>query len=220
MVFVLYLSISIALLSAWAIQKRSRLQHWFCVGVNTPKRYGQLQVKDLLKVLTWRLEWDLTLRPYRRKAPNPVTEPPRPMSRALCTTISLLAHQEHRKYKWEGLIKHEGMKIGMNINLSLHILVLLRLTRVTAIHKTRLTECRLYTTYRNLETITTQPWLRAEVIQYKCKLIKRSRLYLLDMIAMCTFEKQGCMQVISLQYQDIWSYRMWCGGRLVSALSM
>ena len=28
-----------------------RLQRWFCVGVNTPKRYRQLWVKDLPKVL-------------------------------------------------------------------------------------------------------------------------------------------------------------------------
>jgi len=40
---VLYLSIyNIALLTAWAFQKRSRLHHWYCFGVNTPKRYRQL----------------------------------------------------------------------------------------------------------------------------------------------------------------------------------
>jgi len=49
---VLYLSISIALLSAWAIQKQSRPQHWYCVRVNTSKRYRQLRVKDLPKVVT------------------------------------------------------------------------------------------------------------------------------------------------------------------------
>ena len=49
------------------------------VGVYTPKRYRQLQVKDLPKVLTWRLEWDSNLRPSGRKALNPTTEPPRPM---------------------------------------------------------------------------------------------------------------------------------------------
>ena len=74
---VLYLSIYIALLSAWAFQKCSRLKHWYCVRVNMPKRYRQLQVKDLPEVLTWRLEWDLNLRPSGRKIPNPTTESPR-----------------------------------------------------------------------------------------------------------------------------------------------
>ena len=55
---VFYLFISIAHLSAWAIQKRSQLQHWYCIGVNTPKCYGQLWVKGLPKVLMWQLEWD------------------------------------------------------------------------------------------------------------------------------------------------------------------
>ena len=60
---VFYLSISIALLSGWDIQKRYRLQHWYCVGVNTPKRYRQLRVKDLPKILMWQLQWDSNLRP-------------------------------------------------------------------------------------------------------------------------------------------------------------
>ena len=30
--------------------------NWHCIGVYTPKRYRQLQVKDLPKVPTWRLE--------------------------------------------------------------------------------------------------------------------------------------------------------------------
>src|SRR6218665_1563863 len=42
----------------------------YCVGVNTLKRYRQLRAKDLLKVPMWRLEWDLNLRPSRRKVPN------------------------------------------------------------------------------------------------------------------------------------------------------
>ena len=65
---VLYLSISIALLTAWAFQKCARSQHWYCVRVNTPKRYRQLQVKDLPKVLTWWLERDSNPRPSSRKA--------------------------------------------------------------------------------------------------------------------------------------------------------
>jgi len=28
-------------------QRRSRLEHWYCVGVNRPKHYSQLRVKDL-----------------------------------------------------------------------------------------------------------------------------------------------------------------------------
>src|SRR6218665_794279 len=34
----------------------------------TPKRHRQLRVKDLPKVLTWRIEWDSNPRPYGRKA--------------------------------------------------------------------------------------------------------------------------------------------------------
>src|SRR6218665_176103 len=48
------------------------------VGVNTPKRYGQLRVKDLPKVITW----DSNQRPSRLKEPNPTTEPPRPTTLA------------------------------------------------------------------------------------------------------------------------------------------
>ena len=51
-------------------QRRSRLQHWCCVEVHTPKRYRQLWVKDLPKVPTWRLEWDSNLRPSGRNGPN------------------------------------------------------------------------------------------------------------------------------------------------------
>jgi len=53
---VLYLSISISLLTAKASQKRCRHSNWHCVRAYTPKRYRQLQVKDLSKVPTWRLE--------------------------------------------------------------------------------------------------------------------------------------------------------------------
>src|SRR6218665_2278183 len=49
---------------------RARLQHRYSVGVNTPKRYRQLRVKDLPKVPTWRLKWDSNLRLSRCKAPN------------------------------------------------------------------------------------------------------------------------------------------------------
>jgi len=35
-----------------------------------PKRYRQLQVKDLRKVPTWRLEWDSNLRPFGHKTLN------------------------------------------------------------------------------------------------------------------------------------------------------
>ena len=56
--YLLYLSISVALLTAWTFQKHSQLQigNWHCVGVYTPKCYRQLQVKDLPMVLTWQLE--------------------------------------------------------------------------------------------------------------------------------------------------------------------
>jgi len=30
-------------------------KHWYCVGVNTPKRYRQLREKDLPKAPMWRL---------------------------------------------------------------------------------------------------------------------------------------------------------------------
>ena len=85
----------LAFLSAWTFQKRSRLHHWYCVGVNTPKRDRQLRVKDLPKVLTWRLELDSNLRSSAQKAPNPTSatnEPPRPCVtiRPLILTISPL----------------------------------------------------------------------------------------------------------------------------------
>jgi len=67
---VLHLSIYIALLTAWAFQKCSRLRYWYCVRVNTPKCYRQMQVKDLPKVLAWQLEWYSNLRHSGRKAPN------------------------------------------------------------------------------------------------------------------------------------------------------
>ena len=41
-----------------------------CVGVGTPKRYRQLQVKDLPKVPTWWPERDSNQRFSGRKAPN------------------------------------------------------------------------------------------------------------------------------------------------------
>ena|SRR6218665_533569 len=50
--------------------RRSRLQHRYSVGVNTPKRHKLLHVKNLPKVLMWRREWDSNLRPSGRKAPN------------------------------------------------------------------------------------------------------------------------------------------------------
>jgi len=43
---------------------------WYCVWVNTPKHYRQLLVKDLLKVLMWRLERDPNPWPSGRKALN------------------------------------------------------------------------------------------------------------------------------------------------------
>ena len=52
-----------------------RLHHSYCVGVNPPKRYGQLRLKDLPEVLTWRLEWDSNMRPSGRKAQNLTTTP-------------------------------------------------------------------------------------------------------------------------------------------------
>ena len=67
---VLYFSIYIALLKAWAFQKRSRLHHWYCIGANTLKDYRQLRVKDLPKVPTWRLNWNSNLRLFGRKAAN------------------------------------------------------------------------------------------------------------------------------------------------------
>ena len=58
---VLYLSISVALLTARACQKRFRPQHLCCVdtvSIYTPKCYRQRQVKDLPKIRTWQLERD------------------------------------------------------------------------------------------------------------------------------------------------------------------
>jgi len=49
-------------------QRRSRLQHWYCVGVNTSKRNKQLWVNDLPNVPTWRQDWNSNPRPSGRKA--------------------------------------------------------------------------------------------------------------------------------------------------------
>src|SRR6218665_1234715 len=45
-------------------------------AVNTPKRYWQLRVKDLVKLPTWLLEWDSSLRPSGRT--ESTTDAPRP----------------------------------------------------------------------------------------------------------------------------------------------
>src|SRR6218665_4201043 len=51
---VLHLSISIALLTARVLRIAPDHSNSYRVGVYTLKRYRQLQVKDLPKVLTWR----------------------------------------------------------------------------------------------------------------------------------------------------------------------
>src|SRR6218665_3497202 len=71
--FVFYLSISIALLTACAFQKRSRPQLDTVTGVYTPKRYRQLRVKDFPKVPSWRLEWYSNPPPSALKALTPAT---------------------------------------------------------------------------------------------------------------------------------------------------
>ena len=67
------------LLKSTNTQRHSRLLHWYYVGVNTPKHYRQLWVKDLPTVSTWRLEWDSNLRPFGREG-KLTTEPPCPIS--------------------------------------------------------------------------------------------------------------------------------------------
>ena len=64
------LDISIAPLKSSTTRRCSRLQYWYCIGVNTPKRYRQLWMKDLPKVPTWRLEWDSNLRLSGHNGPN------------------------------------------------------------------------------------------------------------------------------------------------------
>src|SRR6218665_1707494 len=64
---VLLLFISIALLTASVLQESSRPQKLTLCRVYTPKRFRQLQVKDLPKVPTWRLERDSNQQPSRRK---------------------------------------------------------------------------------------------------------------------------------------------------------
>ena len=53
------------------------------------KRYRQLRLKDLPKVPTWQLEWDLKLRPSGRKAPNlPLCHyAPQPMPHSIVTIL-------------------------------------------------------------------------------------------------------------------------------------
>ena len=81
--FVLYLSIYIALLTAWAFQKRSRLQHRYRVGVNTSKQCRQLWVKDLPNLgpyVAARGGFEPAI--LRTKGTEPTTEP-----HLHCTTI-------------------------------------------------------------------------------------------------------------------------------------
>src|SRR6218665_1076600 len=61
---------------------------WNRVGVNTSKRYGQLRMKDLSKVVTWRIEWDSNLLPSRRKARNPMPKTTR-LHNGIITSMSL-----------------------------------------------------------------------------------------------------------------------------------
>src|SRR6218665_1480836 len=65
---VLYLSISIALLTACVFQKRSRPQKLTLSEFFPPKCYRQQLVKDLPMVPTWRLERGSKLRLSSRKA--------------------------------------------------------------------------------------------------------------------------------------------------------
>ena len=63
-------------------QRHSRLQDWYCVGVNAPKRYRQLWVKDLSKVPTWWLEWHSNPATFTKtQGTELTTEPPRPTIR-------------------------------------------------------------------------------------------------------------------------------------------
>src|SRR6218665_3709160 len=55
-------NISIAPFQFTITQGLPRLQHLYCVAVNTLKRNRQLRAKDLPKVHTRRLEWESTLR--------------------------------------------------------------------------------------------------------------------------------------------------------------
>ena len=61
-------------------QRRSQVQHRYCVGVNMPKLYRQQWVKDSPKVPTWWLEWDSKVETaaYRTQGTEPTTEPPCP----------------------------------------------------------------------------------------------------------------------------------------------
>ena len=63
-------NISIAPFQFTITQGLPRLQHLYCVAVNTLKRNRQLRAKDLPKVHTRRLEWESNLRPSGRKTPK------------------------------------------------------------------------------------------------------------------------------------------------------
>jgi len=68
-----------------------RLQHWYCVGVNTPKRYRQLQEKDLPKVsLVTPRVW---LQPaiLRMQGTELTTEPQRPTRARISIAITKVA---------------------------------------------------------------------------------------------------------------------------------
>ena len=53
MTYSFILDISIAPPQVHYNSEALRLQHWYCVGVNTAKRYRQLRVKDLPEAPTW-----------------------------------------------------------------------------------------------------------------------------------------------------------------------
>src|SRR6218665_2752568 len=61
-------TISIAPIQVHLYSEALPTQHGYCVGVYTLKRYGQLQVKDLPKVPTWRLERESNPRPSDLKS--------------------------------------------------------------------------------------------------------------------------------------------------------
>ena len=83
--------ISIALLSVHYYSEALPITALIGLLYHTPERYRQLRVKDLPKVLTWRLVRYSNLRPSGRKAPNlPLSLHSSHLSR-LCFSLSELA---------------------------------------------------------------------------------------------------------------------------------
>src|SRR6218665_2725702 len=76
------------------------------VGVYMPKRYRQLQVKDLPKVLTWRLERDSNPRPSGRTA----------SSQPMRHHVPLVVQRVQVQHKWQHTQQISNISVTYSID--------------------------------------------------------------------------------------------------------